>query len=162
MAEVIKLQDPHEVKGPEGCEGWEEMYPYQYLFTTVDKARTEYEKTQFWVQDSLHTPEPLYPFDVQEDEQWWCCLSQMNTRVWMTPAAKGLDHRMLYGYTYINPIAIEDPKIIEERIPLFMKRAGYYYENWTTRLYRNMYIYYCILEYGRLQKKCTRRIINQN
>jgi pyruvate,water dikinase len=126
----MKLQDPHTVKGPEGCEGWEEMYPYQYLFTTVDPERTAYEKNQLWVQDSLHTPEPLFPFDVQEDEQWWCCLSQMNTRVWLVPAAKGLDHRMLYGYTYINPIMITDPAEIEKRIPVFMRRAGYYFQNW--------------------------------
>ena len=42
MSKTTRLQDPHSIKGPDGCEGWEDMYPYQYRFTTGDPERTAY------------------------------------------------------------------------------------------------------------------------
>lgn len=125
-----KFLDPHEVKPIEGTDGWEEMYPFYYQFSKTDKERMDYESNQLWYYDGLHYPEPHYPFDLIWDEAWFLALSQYNTRIFMVPPAKGIDHRIVNGYVYITPIGISDPKEIESRIPLFMKRAGYYYKNW--------------------------------
>ncbi|MCP4669786.1 MAG: PEP-utilizing enzyme, mobile region [Desulfobacula sp.] len=121
---------PHEIESIPGTEGWERMYPYNYLFTTKDKERKEYEENAFWFNDALHYPEPMYPFDIIWDEAWFLALSQFNTRIFMIPPALGIDHRIINGNVYITPVPVTDPKEVENRVPLFMERAGYYYENW--------------------------------
>ncbi|MCP4022962.1 MAG: PEP-utilizing enzyme, mobile region [Desulfobacteraceae bacterium] len=113
-----------------GTEGWERMYPYHYGFSTKDKEREAYEDNMFWFNDALHYPEPLYPFDIIWDEAWFLALSQFNTRIFMIPPAYGIDHRIINGNIYISPVPVTDPKEVEARVPLFMERAGYYYENW--------------------------------
>ncbi len=129
MAEP-KFPNPHEVETIPGTEGWERMYPYHYQFTTEDKEREEYENNMFWFNDGLHYPEPMYPFDIIWDEAWFLALSQFNTRIFMVPPALGVDHRIINGNVYITPVPVSDPKQVEERVPLFMERAGYYYEHW--------------------------------
>lgn len=125
-----KFMDPHDVPTIPGTEGWERMYPYQYKFSTDDKERTAHESDQLWYYDGLHYPEPHPPFDLLWDEAWFMALSQNNTRTFLVPPAKGIEHRIVNGYVYITPIGIADPKEIEARVPVFMKRAGYYYDNW--------------------------------
>lgn len=129
MAEP-KFPNPHEVETIPGTEGWERMYPYHYQFTTEDKEREEFENNMFWFNDGLHYPEPMYPFDIIWDEAWFLALSQFNTRIFMVPPALGVDHRIINGNVYITPVPVSDPKQVEERVPLFMERAGYYYEHW--------------------------------
>lgn len=134
---VIKFTDPHEVKGPEGVEGWERMYSPAYLFTPkeVDPERAKYESERLWVFDSLHQPPDPWPMSTDlYDTTWWPRLNQMNTNVFCLPPAAGLDHRILYGYVYLSSIPITDPKLIEERNELFTKRVGYYYQNWEKML----------------------------
>ncbi len=133
---MAKFLDPHDVPVIPGTEGWERMYPYHYQFTTDDPARSERESKQLWYYDGLHYPEPHYPFDLIWDEAWFLALSQNNTRTFLVPPALGIDHRIVNGRVYITPIGIEDPEVIQARIPVFMKRAGYYYENWD-ELYEN-------------------------
>jgi pyruvate,water dikinase len=125
-----KFPDPHEIEAIPGTEGWERMYPYHYQFSTKDKERTEYEKNTFWFNDGLHYPEPLYPFDIIWDEAWFLALSQFSDRIFMIPPVHGVDHRIINGNVYISPVPVTDPKEVEARVPLFMERAGYYYENW--------------------------------
>jgi len=124
------FSSPHEVPAVPGTEGWERMYPYYYTFTTEDKEMQEYERKSFWYYDGLHYPEPMYPFDLIWDEAWYMALSQNNSRIYSIPASMGIDHRILNGYLYISPVGIEDPAVIEKRVADFMKRAGYYYQNW--------------------------------
>lgn len=131
---TAKFLDPHDVPRIPGTEGWERMYPYHYLFSTDDPARAKYESSQLWYYDGLHYPEAHYPFDLIWDEAWFLALSQNNTRTFLVPPANGIDHRIVNGRVYITPVAVTDPKEIERRIPIFMKRAGFYYENWD-RLY---------------------------
>ncbi len=121
---------PHEVEAIPGTEGWERMYPYHYLFTTKDKERKEYEENAFWFNDALHYPEPMYPFDIIWDEAWFLALSQFNHRIFSIPPVMGVDHRIINGNVYISPVPVTDPAEVEKRIPQFMERAGYYYENW--------------------------------
>jgi len=125
-----KFLSPHEVETIPGTEGWERMYPYHYRFSTDNPQRREYEQNMFWFNDALHYPEPMYPFDIIWDEAWFLALSQFNTRIFMVPPALGVDHRIINGNVYITPVPVTDPKEVENRIPLFMERAGYYYQNW--------------------------------
>lgn len=130
MNEKRSFLTPHEVSAVPGTEGWERMYPYYYIFTTEDKEMEEYEKKMLWYYDGLHYPEPMYPFDLIWDEAWYMALSQNNSRIFSIPASMGIDHRIINGYIYIAPVGIDDPEVIEKRVADFMKRAGYYYENW--------------------------------
>ena len=125
-----KFLSPHEVETIPGTEGWERMYPYHYRFSTDNPERRKYEENMFWFNDALHYPEPMYPFDIIWDEAWFLALSQYNTRIFMVPPALGVDHRIINGNVYITPVPVTDPKEVENRIPLFMERAGYYYQNW--------------------------------
>ena len=127
-----KFLDPHDVEPIPGTEGWERMYPYHYQFSRDDPQRAEHESNQLWYYDGLHYPEPHPPFDLLWDEAWFLALSQNNTRTFLVPPAKGIEHRIVNGYVFITPIGIADPKEIEARVPIFMKRAGYYYDNWDT------------------------------
>ena len=126
----LKFPDPHDVTAIPGTEGWERMYPYNYSFSTDDPERTKYEKGMFWFYDGLHYPEPMYPFDIIWDEAWFMALSQYNNRIFIVPPAKGIDHRIVNGYIYITPLPVSDPNDIPARVEQFMKRAGYYYQNW--------------------------------
>jgi pyruvate,water dikinase len=106
------------------------MYPYHYQFSTDDPARKKSEENMFWFYDGLHYPEPMYPFDIIWDEAWFLALSQFNSRIFIVPPAMGIDHRIHNGYIYITPLPVADPEEIPKRAELFMKRAGYYYQNW--------------------------------
>ena len=61
------------------------------------------------------------------------CLGQYNTRHLMVPPANGVDYRIHNGYLYMNPIAVAPDKI-PERVPLFLERAGFYFQNWNKLL----------------------------
>ncbi|WP_332675473.1 PEP-utilizing enzyme [Aromatoleum sp.] len=128
----MKFPVPHDVKAKTipGTEGWERMYPYQYQFVTDDPERRQYEKDAFWFYDGLHYPEPLYPFDTIWDEAWYLALSQFNNRIFQVPPVRGVDHRIINGYVYISPVPVTDPDEIGRRVPNFMERAGFYYQNW--------------------------------
>ena len=128
--------DPHDVPTIPGTEGWERMYPYQYQFSREDPERAAFESSQIWFYDGLHYPEPHYPFDLIWDEAWSLALSQYNTRHYIIPPAMGIDHRIVNGYVYISPVGVANPDDIPKRVPLFMERAGYYFQNWD-RLYEN-------------------------
>ncbi|MDA8407120.1 MAG: PEP-utilizing enzyme [Deltaproteobacteria bacterium] len=132
----MNFPNPHEAERIPGTEGWERMYPYHYQYTTDDPDRKKYEENMFWFYDGLHYPEPMYPFDIIWDEAWFLALSQFNTRIFIVPPALGIDHRIHNGYIYITPLPVADPSDIPKRAELFMKRAGYYYQNWD-RLHDN-------------------------
>jgi len=106
------------------------MYPYYYLFSKEKESeRAKYESSKLWYYDGVHYPQPMYPFDLIWDDCWHIGLSVYNTRVFCIPPSYGIDHRVVNGYIYISPV-LAKPEDIESRVPLFEKRAGYYYENW--------------------------------
>lgn len=131
MTTKERFPSPFEVPTPKGCEGWKDLYPYYYVFS---EDRKEFEDKRFWFQDSMHHPEPLYPFDTITCESWWVALGQNNTRVFIVPPALGIDQRVLNGYLYITPLPVANPDDIPARVGHFMERAGYYFQNWD-RLY---------------------------
>lgn len=121
-----RFPSPFEVEGPEGIDGWEELYPYSVPF---GDARKEYEDNRFWFWDSMHWGTALTPFDSTFFEMAIATLSQMNSRHYRIPPADGIDYRVLYGYAYLSPVGV-DPSNIEDRVPQFMERAGHYFMNW--------------------------------
>ena len=118
---------PFDVPAPPGAEDWRRLYPEYYLFS---EERRDFEENKFWFFDGLHNPEPIYPFDAIMTESWWVFLNQFLTRVWQVPPASGIDQRLVNGYLYVSPTTIDDPAEIEQRVPVFLERAGQYYANW--------------------------------
>ncbi len=122
-----RFPSPFELETPPGAEGWEELYNYSVLFSEDRKA---YEESAFWFQDSMHWREALYPFDCIFLEFAIVSLSQYNSRHYIIPPAQGVDYRILNGYPYFSPVGITDGPTIGARVPHFMERAGYYFQNW--------------------------------
>ena len=52
---------PLSLSTPEGCEGWEEMYPYHALYS---EDRRELDEGRLWFWNSMHFPDPMPAFDV--------------------------------------------------------------------------------------------------
>lgn len=127
-----RFPNPFEIEGPEGVEGWEELYPYSVTF---GDGRREYEENRFWFWDSMHWGTALTPWDSTFFEVAIATLSQMNSRHYRIPPADGIDFRVLYGYAYLSPVGV-DPSKIDDRVPQFMERAGHYFANWDD-LYEN-------------------------
>jgi pyruvate,water dikinase len=124
-----RFPSPFELPTPPGAEGWEDLYTYNLLFSD---DRREFEESTFWFQDSMHWREVLLPFDSITMEMALTSLSQYNTRFYIIPPALGVDYRVVNGYCYLSPVAILDGDTIQERIPHFLERAGYYFQNWNT------------------------------
>jgi phosphohistidine swiveling domain-containing protein len=119
---------PFEVPVPPECAGWEEMYAYQSVFSDDRRA---FDDGRFWFQDSLHSPEPIHPFDVV----WWDygapAFNQANARLFVVPPSLGIEYRMLNGYVYVSVNSVTDAETLGRRAELFAKRGGHYYAHWT-------------------------------
>jgi pyruvate,water dikinase len=125
-----KFASPYDDPAPAGAEGWETLYPYFLLFR---EDRRQEEESKFWFCDAQHWPNVFKPFDTTIVEFACKCLGQYNTRHLMIPPANGVDYRIHRGYCYMNPLAVPEEEIAE-RVPLFLERAGYYFENWQALL----------------------------
>jgi pyruvate,water dikinase len=119
---------PYAVPTPEGCEGWQEMYPYYALF---DERRRDTDENRFWFWNSMHFPVPHPAFDVICIDSPYQAVGNWQNRVFAVPPAMGIDYRVLNGYVYISGNPVTDPAKIAERVEFFQRRAGYYYENWS-------------------------------
>lgn len=119
--------DPHKIPTPEGAEGWEEMYPSHFLF---GKDREEEEDSQFWIQFRSHEPEVLYPIDFSFGQPGIVNAHAFSMGALTTPTTWGFNYRVLNGYGYIYSNEISDPKIIEERMPIFQEKVRYLMDNW--------------------------------
>jgi pyruvate,water dikinase len=122
-----RFPSPFEVETPPGAEGWQRMYPYYLLFSEENR---EWEESVLWFQDGMHHPEVEFPFDTITHECWRIALGQYNSRIFAVPPAYGIEQRILNGYVYITPVPVTDAEWTKERVDIFMRRAGYYYEHW--------------------------------
>ena len=118
---------PFEVPEPDGCEGWESMFPYYALFSDERRAS---EETRGWFRDGMHFPEPMFPFDFVTADSPYLSLGQANSRIFLVPPALGIDHRVLYGWVYMSANPVTDEAEIGRRAQEFEKRAGFYFQNW--------------------------------
>ncbi len=135
----VTFIDPHEVPTIPGTEGWEELYPYHYLFSRQRPQRAAFESNRIWFYDSLHYQTPTTPFDLIWDEAWFLALSQYNTRHYLMPSSLGIDHRIVNGYVYVSPVCLSDPEKISQGVPYFVERASAktgtgLYENWRKKI----------------------------
>jgi pyruvate, water dikinase len=124
---VRGFSSPFDVPVPDGCEGWESMYPYYALFS---EERRESEEARGWFRDGMHFPEPMFPFDFVTADSPYMYLGQANTRIFAVPPALGIDHRVLYGWVYMSANPVTDEAEIGRRAELFGERAGFYFQNW--------------------------------
>jgi pyruvate, water dikinase len=118
---------PLSIATPEGCEGWEEMYPHYALFTEDRRAADE---GRLWFWNSMHFPWPMPAFDVIAADMPYCAVGDWQNRVFAIPTAMGIDYRIVNGYVYISANPVTDPDKIAERAQFFEARAGYYFQNW--------------------------------
>jgi len=129
MSGTLRFPSPFEVETPAGCEGWEEMYPAYMRFSA---ERRQLEESRLWFYNGMHFPEPISPFDVITAEAFYVAIGEMNARFFCIPPAMGVDFRVLNGYVYISGIPVLDPQKVQERAELFQRRAGHYYQNWSS------------------------------
>lgn len=129
MLKERRFMDPREVPSIPGTEGWEEMYPYYYVFGKGNTEREKYESNQFWFYDGVHYPVAMHPLDLIWDDMWHLTLSGWVSKAFAIPNSNGIDHRILNGYIYLA--GTFPPKQEEEkRIPYVMARTGHYYEKY--------------------------------
>ncbi len=121
-----KFISPYEDKAPAGAEGWQDLYPYYMLFHENLKQQ---EEEKFFFCDSQHWHSVFKPFDAITTEFFVRCLGAYNTRQWLIPPANGVDFKIHNGYCYMSPVGV-DPSLIADRVPQFMERAGFYFQNW--------------------------------
>ncbi len=125
-----KFISTYEHKAPKGAEGWQSLYPYYMVFQDNLK---ETEESKFFFCDSQHWPQVFKPFDAITVEFAVKTLGQYNTRQWLIPPANGIDFKIHNGYCYMSPVGVA-PELIGDRVPLFLERAGYYFQNWGSLL----------------------------
>ncbi len=118
---------PMSIATPEGCEGWEEMYPHYALF---GEERREQDAGRLWFWNSMHFPLPMPAFDVASIDGPYYALGAWQNRAFAVPPAMGIDYRVVNSYIYISVNPVTDPAKIAERAEFFQKRAGHYFANW--------------------------------
>ena len=126
MTARTSFPSAYELNAPKGAADWRDLYPYYMLFQ--DNRRAE-EDAKFWFCDSQHWPNPFKPFDAVTVEFAVKCLGQYNSRHYLVPPANGVDFRIHNGYVYMSPVGVA-PDDIGPRVPQFMDRAGFYFQNW--------------------------------
>jgi pyruvate, water dikinase len=124
---ISAFPSPYEIATPAGCEGWQEMYPYYALF---DEARREADERRFWFWNSMHFPLPMPAFDVACIDAPYQAVGEWQNRFFAVPPAMGIDYRVVNGYVYISGNPVTDPEKVAERVEIFQRRAGYYFEHW--------------------------------
>lgn len=117
---------PFSIATPDGCEGWEQMYPYYTLFTEQRPG----DEDRLWFWNSMHFPVPMPPFDVTSIDTPYQAAGGWQHRAFRTPPAMGIDYRIINGYVYISVNGIDDPELIAERGRFFQARAGHYFGHW--------------------------------
>ncbi|MES2625217.1 MAG: PEP-utilizing enzyme [Pseudomonadota bacterium] len=108
-----------------GAENWGEMYPYYTRVQPDDDKR-------FWFYNSMHFSEPMSAFDMITAEAAYHAMGAYVNRVFAFPTGKGIDYRCINGRIYISANVASDPAEIQERLDIFRRRAGHYYENWNS------------------------------
>jgi pyruvate,water dikinase len=118
---------PLDVADPPGAAGWQAIYGDSLAF---GHERRDYEESVFWFRESVHWPRPVRPFEAALVQVVMTSLGQFNHRHYTIPSARGIDVRILHGYCYLSPGAIDDVDVVEQRADSFAERAGHYYEHW--------------------------------
>lgn len=129
-ATKTSFPSPYDLQAAPGAEGWQDLYAYNLVFQ--DKLR-DVEEAKFWFCDSQHWPTVTKPFETIGFEFAVKCLGEMSSRQLVIPTANGIEFRIHNGYVYMSPVAVPEHEI-EARVPLFLERAGHYFQNWESLL----------------------------
>ena len=116
---------PTSIGAVKGAENWQSMYPYYMHVQPGDDER-------FWFYNSMHFSEPMSAFDMITAETAYHAMGAYVARVFAFPTGLGIDYRVINGRVYITANTVTDPDKIGERLAVFQKRAGHYYENWNS------------------------------
>ena len=103
------------------------MYAYHAVFS---EDRRSLDEERFWFQNSLHSPEPFFPFDCVWYEHALTAPNQANARLFVVPSSLGVENRILNGYVYVSANSVTDEEILARRAELFRRRGGHYYRHW--------------------------------
>jgi len=125
---AARFPNPLEVSIPPECEGWEDLYSYEMLFS---EDRRTFDEGRFWFWDALHYAEPFHPFDAVYHRFLIAGFNQGSARLFVVPSSLGLEVRILNGYVYISGNSVTDAATVARRAELFAKRGAYCYEHWT-------------------------------
>ncbi len=123
-----RFPGPLEVPTPAGAEGWQAMYSPYLLFTEENAA---WESRLFWYWDGMHRPDVEYPFDTIVHEAYMMSVSAVVSRIFAVPGDQSAASRVLNGRLYLTDVPFADPAEQERRMPVFLRRAGHYFEHWT-------------------------------
>jgi len=89
------------------------------------------DENKFWMVDTIHSPEPLYPL---EYETSYIALAEYadsyGTEVNKVPTSHGNAFRILNGWCYFNPVDITDPGEISKRVPMIWEKWSQIYPWW--------------------------------
>ena len=120
-----RFPSPFDMPTPPGAEGWQQLYAYSLVFS---EDRREAEDVDVLVQDGVHTPEVLPPWDSTIFEFAIISLSQYNTRHYVIPPALG--RRRTPPERLPVPLprrGARTPRTSALGCPSSLERAGYYY-----------------------------------
>ena len=123
-----RFPGPLDVPTPPGAEGWQRMYSPYLLFSQENAA---WESAQFWYWDGMHRPDVEYPFDTIVHEAYMMSVSAVVSRIFAVPGDQSAAGRVLNGRLYLTDVPFADPAEPERRMPIFLRRAGHYFENWS-------------------------------
>lgn len=123
-----RFPDPLDVPTPSGAEGWQSMYSPYLLFS---KENAAWEGSLFWYWDGMHRPDIEYPFDTIVHEAYMMSVSAVVSRIFAVPGDQSAASRVLNGRLYLTDVPFADPAEQERRMPIFLRRAGHYFEHWS-------------------------------
>jgi pyruvate,water dikinase len=124
---ITGFPSPLEVPIPAECEGWEQFYPYDLLFS---EDRREFDDNRFWFQDGVHYAEPYHPFDAVYHSYLIAGFNQASARLFVVPPSLGLEVRILNGYVYLSGNSVTDAATLARRGELFAARGADCYRRW--------------------------------
>ena len=79
---------------------------------------------RWWVRESLYTIQPRTPlsdsFYTREWDEAVLCIGEELS----FPNSRGFNARTVNGYTYLSPMPITDPDLIQKRLPKFLNRIA--------------------------------------
>lgn len=123
-----RFPSPLEVPAPAGAEGWESMYSPYLLFS---QENASWEASLFWYWDGMHRPDVEYPFDTIVHEAYMMSVSGVVSRMFAVPGDQAAASRVLNGRLYLTDVPFVDASEATRRMPIFVRRAGHYFENWS-------------------------------
>jgi pyruvate, water dikinase len=123
-----RFPGPLEVPAPAGAEGWQSMYSPYLLFS---EENAEWESSLFWYWDGMHRPDVEYPFDTIVHEAYMMSVSAVVSRIFAVPGDQAAASRVLNGRLYLADVPFAAEGESERRMPIFVRRAGHYFENWS-------------------------------